>query len=699
MKTLFALAILISETFLALAVPDSNPATSNVRDAEYPRITPDLRVMFRLKAPNATNVQLRGGAGLVKDSLDLERGSNGVWSVTTAPAVPGFHYYWFVVDGFTVNDPASHAFFGWARETSGIEVPEPGVDFYEAKEVPHGEVRARWYHSQITGQWRRANVYTPPDYDKNPAARYPVLYLQHGAGENERGWVEQGRANFILDNLIAAGRARPMILVVDTGYASRPTNGPAQTPPVRVPGPTSAFEEVMLKELIPMIDASYRTLSDREHRAMAGLSMGSMQTLQITLKHLDKFAWIGAMSGPPRQGFDATTSYDGVFSNAVAFNQKVKLLWLGAGTAETQIHQNTMAMHEALDKAGVRNLFFSFPGTDHEWQTWRRSLHDLAPRLFHDVTPTQAAAAPQRDIKWNNPDGAKVPGLEHRSLTSPAMGQEMGFNVWVPPAYATGQQRFPVICFLHGAGGNENSDAGGFSDLVRSAIEEKRIPPGVCVFPIGGMSGYLDQPDRKVMVETFLVKELIPYVDANWRTLAQRRFLDGRRWCHAIGGEAPRPLQRGGFMGRGHPIGGRALSRNSARNCDRMPSGSKTACDAEPVYRLGESIEHTSVKRHVHPPADMEKWAAVCLGIIRPYLEGWANGFHHNIRYWEMWNEPENRPTMWSGTDDDYLRLYRTAATAIKKQFPSLQVGARRSEPAAILSKMNFVRQTSPQTS
>jgi len=209
-----------------------------------------------------------------------------------------------------------------------------------------------------------------------------VLYLQHGAGENERGWVEQGRANFILDNLIAARKAEPMILVVDTGYATYASTNGAST--ARSSGPTGAFEEVMLTELIPMIDAGYRTKSNREYRAMAGLSMGSGQTLNVTLKHLDKFAWVGGMSGPPRQGFDPATSYDGVFRDAKAFNKKVKLLWLGAGTAEERIHASALAVHESLDRAGIRNVFYSSPGTDHEWQTWRRSLHDFVPRLFRD---------------------------------------------------------------------------------------------------------------------------------------------------------------------------------------------------------------------------------------------------------------------------------------------------------------------------
>ena len=383
MKLLFIPLILFGVSLRTLAAAESLPAPSNIAGADYPRIAPDLSVTFRLKAPNAKQVKLEGGAGLVKEPIDLTRSEDGMWTVTTAPAVPGFHYYWFMVDGLRVNDPSSYSWFGWARETSGIDIPEPGVDFYAAKDVSHGEVRAHWYYSKITGRWRKAHVYTPPDYDRKTRTRFPVLYLQHGAGENERGWVEQGRAGFILDNLIAAGRARSMIVVVDTGYATyAATNQVASTN--RIFAATAAFEEVMLKELIPGIDARYRTLADRKNRAMAGLSMGSMQTLNVTLRHLDQFAWIGAMSGPPRQGFDVATAYDGAFRDAAAFNKKVKLLWLGAGTAETRFHTNTVAMHEALNRAGIKNVFYSSPGTDHEWQTWRRSLHDFAPRLFRD---------------------------------------------------------------------------------------------------------------------------------------------------------------------------------------------------------------------------------------------------------------------------------------------------------------------------
>ena len=366
------------------ASDDSQPAASNVMNAQYPRIHADLRVTFRVTAPGAQKVQVQpGGAdnGLGKGPFDMVRDDKGVWTVTIPPAVPGFHYYWLLVDGFAVNDPSSETYFGWGKQTSAVEVPEKGVDFYDAKDVPHGEVRLRLYRSKTTGLWRRAYVYTPPGYD-NGRTRYPVLYLQHGAGEDAAGWTKQGRANLILDNLIAAGKAKPMIVVMETGYATKAGAAPAASTagPPRTP---NAFEDVVLNDLIPMIDATYRTIGDREHRAMAGLSMGGMQTLQIALSHLDRFAWIGSFSAPLRS-FEVKSSYNGVFSDPAAFNKKVRLLWIGAGTAEESMHQGARAMHDALDQAGVKSVFFESPGTAHEWQTWRRDLRDFAARLFQE---------------------------------------------------------------------------------------------------------------------------------------------------------------------------------------------------------------------------------------------------------------------------------------------------------------------------
>ena len=394
MNRTLLLTLLACGACWAQAADDSKPATSNVMGSEYPRVHPDSRVTFRLKAPNAQKVQVQLG-----QNYDMVRGDDGTWSVTLPPQVPGFHYYFLVVDGVTMSDPASESYFGYGKPSSGIEIPEKGVDYYEAKEVPRGEVRSRWYFSKITNAWRRCYVYTPPGYDENTRVRYPVLYLQHGSGEDERGWSIQGRVDFILDNLIAAKKAKPMIVVMDKGYARRPgevaaarpagaapAGAATQPPAARASGP-GTFAEVYIQELIPMIDRTYRTLPTRENRAMAGLSMGGGQTFAITLANLDKFAYIGGFSGAGGgmggAGFDVKTANNGVFADAAAFNKKVKLLWIGLGTAEPErMATNIKGFHEVLDKAGIKTVYYESPGTAHEWLTWRRSLNEFAPLLF-----------------------------------------------------------------------------------------------------------------------------------------------------------------------------------------------------------------------------------------------------------------------------------------------------------------------------
>ncbi len=359
--------------------PDSQPAASNVRGARYPRITSDLRAIFQVKAPDAQKVQLQMGK-----VFDMVKGENGIWTYTTEPLVPGFHYYFLIIDGVTVSDPASESFFGWGKMSSGIEVPESGVSYYSLKNVPHGDVRQKWYFSSVTQAWRRCFVYCPPDYNNNLNKKYPVLYLQHGSGEDERGWSVQGKADIIMDNLIAEGKAVPMIIVMDQGYAIK-HGAPAPVPGQQPAGP-SAFEEVVIKDIIPFIDSNFRTLSDRDHRAMAGLSMGGMQTIQITMSNLDKFSHIGGFSGAGRfsgAGLDVNKDYNGVMADAAAFNKKVKLLWIGIGTAEPQnMYKAVNGFHLALTTAGIKHVYYESPGTDHEWLTWRRSLNEFAPLLF-----------------------------------------------------------------------------------------------------------------------------------------------------------------------------------------------------------------------------------------------------------------------------------------------------------------------------
>ncbi|QOY90205.1 alpha/beta hydrolase [Paludibaculum fermentans] len=392
-KQAILLTSLACGLILAQPADDSSPASSNVMNAQYPRIHSDLRATFRLSAPDAHKVQV----SIAHGRYDMSRGADGLWYATTPPLVPGFHYYSFNVDGASVADPSSHSYYGGSRDSSGIEVPEKGVDFYEAKSVPHGEVRIRWYLSKVTGQHRRCFVYTPPGYDTNTRGRYPVLYLQHGSGEDETGWIFQGRANLILDNLISAGKAKPMIVVMENGYAS--VGGQSKLPAAATdldkpapkvggyPADTSGFNDVMLQDVIPMIDGAYRTLADREHRAMAGLSMGGNQTCQLTFRNLDKFAWIGAFSGTGNglstAPIDAKTFIGGVFADGAALNAKLRLLWIGMGTEEPDPFPGAIgSFRKMLDLSGVKYVYFVSPGTAHEWQTWRRDLNDFAPRLF-----------------------------------------------------------------------------------------------------------------------------------------------------------------------------------------------------------------------------------------------------------------------------------------------------------------------------
>jgi enterochelin esterase family protein len=363
---------------MAQSVPEGVPAPSTVRGKQYPRIHPDLRVTFRVNAPAAKEVAVAGRAadsGMNGNKpYAMKKNAEGLWEVTTDPVRPGFHYYELIVDGTKMNDPSSESYFGWAQLTSGLEVPDPALDFYTIKQAPHGQVRIHWYHSKVTGQPRRAYVYTPPDYDSKPGTRYPVLYLQHGSGENETSWTWQGKANVIMDNLIAAGKARPMLVVMDQGYAVK-----AGAAPAAGSRGNEAFGEMVIQDLIPVIDGSFRTLADRKHRAIAGLSMGGGQALRIGMGNLDKFASIASMSGAGGN-VDPKTAFDGALADAAAANRRIDLLWIGCGTGD-RIHATAKKLHEALEAHGIKHVWMEGPGS-HEWQVWRKHLHDLAPRLF-----------------------------------------------------------------------------------------------------------------------------------------------------------------------------------------------------------------------------------------------------------------------------------------------------------------------------
>ena len=377
----------------ASSTPESCvPASTNILAAQFPCIYPDRRVALRIKAADAQHVQaLIGGGGAQTPMMDMAKDADGFWTLTTPPIVEGFHYYSIYVDGVEMPDPGSQTFFGEMRQISGIEIPSPvpGDSFYQVKDVPHGDVRSVLYFSKVVGKWRRCFVYTPPDYDRQPQKKYPVLYVMPGYGEDETGWFNQGHGNIILDNLIAAKKALPMIVVTEDQFtALKPGEAPLVLGGRRPAGGArpsfgtygQTFTEVIFSDLIPFIESQFRALSGRDNRAMAGLSMGGMQTFITTLPHLDKFAYIGGFSpGVPPNAFEA------IEKSPAPFNAQVKLLWLGTGTVEKANNPNIFVLHEALDKAGVKNAYFESTGTAHEWLTWRRDLNEFAPSLFRNA--------------------------------------------------------------------------------------------------------------------------------------------------------------------------------------------------------------------------------------------------------------------------------------------------------------------------
>ena len=415
MKTTMLAGLLLLATLPAVAqtdqpvLDDFKPSSLNQPGQPYPQVNSERRARFRILAPQAQSVTVNLGR------TQLTKDETGAWVGTSQPLDEGFHYYHLTVDGETINDPGTLNFYGSARLESGIEVPAHDADFYAMKDVPHGKVQVISFPSQTTGKTCRSFVYTPPYYDRDLIKRYPVLYLQHGWGEDETAWSNQGHADLIMDNLIAENKATPFIIVMTYGLTNEgmgpggrrggapgglPGRGApgagASVPPGAAsgavgapvdaargaggragmggPGGNSSFERLMIDELIPYIDANFRTLSDQPHRGMAGLSMGGMETHSITMAHLDLFSHIGLFSGGTITPAEVSSYPD--------FKEKVKVVFCSCGSKENtaQINSN----HDALEAIGIKNTAYVSPGTAHEFLTWRRSLHEFAPLLFKD---------------------------------------------------------------------------------------------------------------------------------------------------------------------------------------------------------------------------------------------------------------------------------------------------------------------------
>jgi enterochelin esterase family protein len=406
-KTILALALSFLTGYAVFAqsgqasnnfnVVDSvRPSPYNLYGNTFPRIEADRRVTFKFYAPNAQKVQV----SIVNVPFDMTKEENGVWTYTSEPQDLGYHNYWMIVDGAVVVDPATDGFIGYSHLCNGFEIPDPDGGFYALKDVPHGNVLLKNYYSTVAKSWRQIYVYTPPDYEQNIKKRYPVLYLQHGGGEDQRVWIEMGRTNLILDNLIAEGKITPFIVVMETSAVTQrsivpgppaprpamPAAPPAGAPAAGAPGAAAGgarpggmfgiggpnggiYGQLMITDLIPWVDKTFRTLSDQKNRAMAGLSMGAMQTKAVTLANLDKFSHIGLFSGGT------------IAPDEITDKSKVKLVFMSYGSRERG-SESVKAAADALNKAGIRSASYVSPLTAHEFQSWRRSLKEYALLLF-----------------------------------------------------------------------------------------------------------------------------------------------------------------------------------------------------------------------------------------------------------------------------------------------------------------------------
>lgn len=364
-------------TSMTYVMAQGTVAETTVPGNAYPSVDDQRRAYFKLHAPEAQSVMV----DICGKKYPLTKDANGDWFGTTDPLVVGFHYYFLIVDGVSVNDPASDTFFGCCKQASGIEIPEgqEGNYYRPQQGVPQGQVRSVTYYAASQKQFRRAMIYTPAEYETHPDKRYPVLYLQHGMGEDETGWSKQGHINHIMDNLTAQGQCVPMIVVMESGDVKAPfLPRPGKDIAEERSHYGETFYAVILQDLIPMIDQTFRTKTDREHRAMAGLSWGGYQTFHTVMPNLDKFSYMGTFSGAL---FDVKVQecFNGAFANSKKFNQQMHYMFMGCGSEEIF---GTEKMARELQQLGVNVDFYQSEGTAHEWLTWRRCLKEFVPHLF-----------------------------------------------------------------------------------------------------------------------------------------------------------------------------------------------------------------------------------------------------------------------------------------------------------------------------
>ena len=518
---------------------DFIPAITNQPGSQYPQVNSEGRVLARIHAPEAMKVALDIGA--VK--YPMEKDENGYWTGVSGPQDEGFHYYQLVIDSAQVPDPGSKYFYGALRWGSGVEVPANDQEFYSLKDVPHGHVHEVLFPSKSTNTSRLAFVYTPPGYTKELEKRYPVLYLQHGWGENETSWIRQGCVNLIMDNLISEGKVKPFIVVMTYGMTNETRFGGLRSFKIE------PFETVLVKELIPYIDNNFRTLSDQPNRGMAGLSMGGMETKTITLRNLDLFSHICLFSG------GVITPQD--IENTPGFKEKVKLVFCSCGSKENPGRIN--ANHKALNEVGINNASYISPETAHEFQTWRRSLYQVAPLLFQfdnakitssdnkdnnsrqrrrgfgreiilgpDDKPAFDEPAVGFDVKRGDIQHGKEEMVEYYSET---VGTNRKMLVYTPPGYTT-DQKYPVLYLMHGIGGDETEWQRFASPdiLLDNLLADNKAVPMIIVMP-NGRAQKNDRAEGNIYshapafakFEQDLLNDLIPAIEARYSVIADSK--------------------------------------------------------------------------------------------------------------------------------------------------------------------------------
>ena len=555
-RTLLAAIVLACSAAVVAprAAAQAPPARQGGLNFASPEVSADHKVTFRIHAPKASDVTLRGD-WMTGPAEKLTKDDNGVWSVTVGPLRPDFYSYSFSVDGVKTVDPRNATIKqGVSSLDSMVFVPGDEAKFQDNQPVPHGQVRQVWYRSGTLDTQRRMHVYTPPGYDAG-TDKYPVLYLLHGGGDEDSGWSTIGRAGFILDNLVAEGKARPMLVVMPNGSLPRPSSA-AQEAPGTPPSPEARaamqdrFTNELMKEVVPTVEKNFRVVADKDHRAIAGLSMGGGQTLRVVTRHPNQFAYAAVWSaGIGREAGQWEERNKDFLAKKDEVNRDVKLFSIVVGDQDFALN-GSKALAEVLTKNGIRNEL-NITGGGHTWINWRQYLRDLAPRLFTQaqsatatpppapqpasarqppvrLTPTAPATPVGFDARRDGVDRGKIETVEYDSKS---VGVKRRMVIYTPPGYSTGRQ-YPVLYLLHGIGDDETGwwKKGSADVILDNLHADQKVEPMIVVMPNGRASAdpppanpFEGDPMRTFSAfEQDLLGSVIPYVEANYSARADR---------------------------------------------------------------------------------------------------------------------------------------------------------------------------------